>query len=104
MMLVSAIPIARLPASSLHRNVCGSQAPYPLNLLWIVEGERAIDNWQAKFCGCKPPPGWAEHKELMEFHLGRPNPYAGSDSNAGAIYVFDSKWRLRRGTIQSAEE
>jgi hypothetical protein len=102
--IVLIVGIVRLPASPVRRRVYGRQTPCPLNLLWIVEGERAIDNWQAKLCGCKPPTSGAEHKELIEIRLVHPNPYAGSDVNAGAIHVLGSKWRLKRGTIQLVEE
>jgi hypothetical protein len=56
--------------SALHRYVCGSDSPYPLNMMWLLYGESTIDNWPARLCGCKPPPGWAEYKAKAQlgFH------------------------------------
>lgn len=49
--------------SPLHRYVCGPQTPYPYNLRWMMNGYREIDNWPARFCGCKPPPGYTAEDE-----------------------------------------
>ena len=55
-------------SSALHRHVCGSDAPFTENMMWLLHGERVIDNWPARLSGCKPPPGYAEYKAKAGFH------------------------------------
>ena len=57
-----------LKGSALHRYVCGSDAPFTENMMWLLYGERTIDNLPARLCGCKPPPGYAEYKVKAGFH------------------------------------
>jgi hypothetical protein len=54
--------------SALHHYVCGSDAPFDENMMWILYGERVIDNLPARLCGCEPPPGYAEYKAKVGFH------------------------------------
>ena len=75
-------------SSALHRYVCGSDAPYPLNMMWLLHGESTIDNWPARLCGFTPPPGWAEYKAKAGFHWenGRLE-YTETGNNYGAIQL-----------------
>jgi len=57
-----------LKGSALHRYVCGSDAPFTENMMWLLYGERTIDNLPARLCGCAPPPGYAEFKAKAGFH------------------------------------
>jgi len=66
--VAGAFALANWTGTRLHRYVCGSDAPFTENMMWLLYGERTIDNWPARLCGCTPPPGYAEFKAKAGFH------------------------------------
>jgi hypothetical protein len=84
--IAGALAYGNWKGSALHRYVCGSDAPFEENVMWILHGERVIDNLPARLCGCKSPPGYAEYKAKAGFHWENGRlVYTETGANYGAI-------------------